>query len=111
MGTSRKGEAPVIAACCAGTPLVTARSFRCCVAPPAVVDGLLMASAASTSRLIIRPPGPVPAIEFKLTPPSAAMRAAMGETTTRPPDWGCALVGADLPSGSGAFAVGDADCG
>jgi hypothetical protein len=42
-------------------------------------------SAASMSRLIIRPPGPDPRTESSATPFSSAMRRASGEALTRPP--------------------------
>src|SRR5205823_1072815 len=65
--------------------------------------------ALSTSRLTIRPPGPVPVRPCRSTPRSRAMRLASGEALTRPArggGGGCcgaaagATLGAALPSAS-----------
>src|SRR5512143_453120 len=58
------------------------------------------ASAASTSRLVMRPPGPVPFNAAKFRPLACARRFAKGEALMRP-----------LPAGCGAGDTGGVGCG
>src|SRR5262249_22106393 len=78
IGSSRYADGPYTAPACA-LGIASALSFGL----PTVGFGAL--AAASMSRLIIRPLGPLPCTEFKSTPASAAIRAAIGDTSTRPP--------------------------
>jgi hypothetical protein len=65
-----------------------------------------LVAAATTSRLMIRPPGPLPRSEARSTPSSSAMRRATG--LTRSLRWGSGVgVGAGAGSGVGAAACSE----
>src|SRR4029078_11361878 len=68
----------------------------------AVLAGWLI--AASMSRLIIRPPGPLPWSDRRSMPASAAIRAASGDTTILP-EAGAVATGAASPFASGTGAA------
>src|SRR5262249_44684716 len=70
-------------------------------------------SAASTSRRVTRPPGPVPSMLARLTPLSLATFRANGEAKVRSPEWrGGGVEGgggrAPFPPGCAGAAAGDA---
>src|SRR6266849_10294123 len=63
--------------------------------------------AASTSALTIRPWGPLPAMDFRSTPASVAMRRASGLTKRRSPLAAAGIgVGAAAGAGWAGFAAG-----
>src|SRR5438132_12895176 len=66
--------------------------------------------AASTSRRMIRPPGPVPRISRRSTPACAAIFLANGDAFTRPVATTVGAVGAGMPT-AGALTAGAAGAG
>src|SRR5207247_5545644 len=67
-------------------------------------------AAASTSRRMIRPPGPVPRISRRSTPACAAIFLANGDAFTRPVATAVGAVGAGMPT-AGALTAGAAGAG
>jgi len=77
---------------------------RGAAATPAGATAGAAVAAASMSRLMTRPPGPVPLMAWRLSPFSAAMRRARGELRTGPPGTGAGVCSA-VPAGGCACSI------